>query len=333
MFRLGDSRSIRYSEIPDEILVPFKHPGQSLDSARRDLIAACFLERKPPDLLFFGHKSFAEYLVAEKIFSLMNEMPPTTDELNIKLSLEILSFVMEMTTEQQWHSVVINPQSNSRLIDESLKTLLRSSNDALVLNNSQFERAIRTSSVINAWQPIISVLPKMMVFRLVEYIERELERKHLDPKPYETFLKDLIHYDEDLVSVHAYRALAKGGIISVDELRSAIGKKKYSTWLKMKWIPSDAEIAAQEVIGTLGPKARSRIRIIRAEDGGRNSNSFVELSISYGDEDIVDYMVEHIVVSGAGPLSEPDVRNIFKERLTATIQEYLNKKKRRKQNW
>jgi hypothetical protein len=64
MFRRGESR-IRYSEIPESVIEPFRKPGTSLDSTKRDLISACFLDRKAPDILFFPHKSFGEYLVAE----------------------------------------------------------------------------------------------------------------------------------------------------------------------------------------------------------------------------------------------------------------------------
>jgi len=62
MFGIGDVRSIRYSEIPEEIVRGFQRRGQTFESVKRDLVAACFLERKPPDILTFGHKSFTEYL-------------------------------------------------------------------------------------------------------------------------------------------------------------------------------------------------------------------------------------------------------------------------------
>lgn len=67
MFKKGEARSVKYSEIPEHLVSPYVIPGETLLSTQRDLVAACFLERKPPDNLVFGHKSFLEFLVADKI--------------------------------------------------------------------------------------------------------------------------------------------------------------------------------------------------------------------------------------------------------------------------
>ena len=55
------------SEIPDEIFSSITKKKTITDGERRDLVSACILERKLGDFLYFPHRSFQEFLVAEKI--------------------------------------------------------------------------------------------------------------------------------------------------------------------------------------------------------------------------------------------------------------------------
>jgi len=57
---------VRAFEIP-ETLFPKAGPGETPEGIRRDLITACFLERKMGDALYFPHRSFQEFLVAEDV--------------------------------------------------------------------------------------------------------------------------------------------------------------------------------------------------------------------------------------------------------------------------
>lgn len=59
--------SISAGNIPIVILKKFTSKDEEIEGVRRDLVAACFLERKSSDVLFFPHRSFQEYLVAESI--------------------------------------------------------------------------------------------------------------------------------------------------------------------------------------------------------------------------------------------------------------------------
>jgi hypothetical protein len=86
MWRRGESRSVTTGEIPAVLFEPFLGPGRPLDAARRDLIAACFLERKPPNILFVPHKSFLEYLVAEHI---VERLRNTSGEAEAGIDFEI----------------------------------------------------------------------------------------------------------------------------------------------------------------------------------------------------------------------------------------------------
>lgn len=58
--------SIDATAIPAELL-PTPKGDDTLEGVRRDLVSACFLDRKLGESLYFPHRSFQEFLVAEKI--------------------------------------------------------------------------------------------------------------------------------------------------------------------------------------------------------------------------------------------------------------------------
>ena len=58
--------SIDAAHIPAEVF-PIPKGDDALEGVKRDLVSACFLERKIGGALYFPHRSFQEFLVAEKI--------------------------------------------------------------------------------------------------------------------------------------------------------------------------------------------------------------------------------------------------------------------------
>ena len=95
MLMKGESRSIRTSEIPDEFIVSFMRPGQTVDECRRRLIASSFLERKAPDILYFPHKSFAEFLAAMALVNRLDSDSPRTAGTESAMSPEVISFFVK----------------------------------------------------------------------------------------------------------------------------------------------------------------------------------------------------------------------------------------------
>jgi len=59
--------SISGEDIPQHIIESYAYPGESMDGVRRDLVSACFLEKKIGGALYFPHRSFQEFLVADAI--------------------------------------------------------------------------------------------------------------------------------------------------------------------------------------------------------------------------------------------------------------------------
>lgn len=95
LWKRSRTASIGIEEVPDALVAPYadKDPD-SIDAARRDLVSACFLERKYGDVLYFPHRSFQEFLVSE--YLLIVEID--ADELEVISGLlndEIVGFILQ----------------------------------------------------------------------------------------------------------------------------------------------------------------------------------------------------------------------------------------------
>ncbi len=88
---------ISAGRIPDQLFRPFlvRAGNATLDEVRRDLITGCFLEVKRPEGLYFAHRSFQEFLVAEKIVEIMGAggVPPADLTMNDVVSEFIIGQV------------------------------------------------------------------------------------------------------------------------------------------------------------------------------------------------------------------------------------------------
>lgn len=92
----GETRSIRRSEIPDSILQPFVLPGESVETTKRDLLTSCFVEKKEPDILVFGHKSFLEFLAADHFVYLLRTKISNELLQSFRLTYDIGTFLLDM---------------------------------------------------------------------------------------------------------------------------------------------------------------------------------------------------------------------------------------------
>ena len=63
--------------------------------------SACFLEVKPPDILYFGHKSYCEFLIAYQLLSLVRQGEKTSHLTGV-LSSEVASFLLGLATAEDF---------------------------------------------------------------------------------------------------------------------------------------------------------------------------------------------------------------------------------------
>lgn len=64
----GGSTDFHAADLPDTLLTQFPaDEAADLDALKREYLTGSFLEKKSGDIFYFGHRSFAEYLVAERM--------------------------------------------------------------------------------------------------------------------------------------------------------------------------------------------------------------------------------------------------------------------------
>jgi hypothetical protein len=116
------------TKLPEVMFIEFSRPGIDIDSIKRDLLAGCFLERKPPEGLYLPHRSFMEFLVAERLC----EMVMNQDDaiLNVSyVSPEITRFFVDLIGKKSigaWREWLIGIKG-AKKINSGCIDLLRTS--------------------------------------------------------------------------------------------------------------------------------------------------------------------------------------------------------------
>lgn len=95
MWTASKQDHIKADDIPDSVLKVALSTSQiSNRNARlRELVVGCSLEFKPPDLLYFAHRSLQEFLVAEELTIKLERRDITIEQVSNILTLEIFDFV------------------------------------------------------------------------------------------------------------------------------------------------------------------------------------------------------------------------------------------------
>jgi hypothetical protein len=92
--------SLTASDIPLSIVAQFAAPSDDIEAVRRDLVSACFLEKKLGDSLYFPHRSFQEFLVAEELLDTLASEKIGLEQIDAMLSEEVADFMVGMSTAQ-----------------------------------------------------------------------------------------------------------------------------------------------------------------------------------------------------------------------------------------
>jgi hypothetical protein len=91
----ADSRGLHVTPetIPSTLIQSFCGHDDDEEAVRRDLVSACFLERRLGGVLAFPHRSFMEFLVAEGCLARLVSSNASLDELNEVVSPDIGDFI------------------------------------------------------------------------------------------------------------------------------------------------------------------------------------------------------------------------------------------------
>ena len=236
MARRGESSSIRSSELPATLFEKFVSPGRPLEAVRRDLISACFLERKGADVLFFPHKSFWEFLTAEWLASyLQDSLVPDTDNLGFKISDEILEFLVDLT----------NQNTSSRIMGNVLNNIANNSKIFLrwlrLRQRSPLQRL--NGTLLDRWRELLPTLPVGIQRGLALYLEGTSQHGKLI-NAHAHLARALIQSEDDVVAVHAFRALMHPGARSPSsQLLALVPAHRLLSWIQHRWIETNDETA------------------------------------------------------------------------------------------
>ena len=99
LWRRKKDMPLSASDIPDEILSGFTGALDDPEAVRRDLVSACFLEKKADEALYFPHRSFQEFLVAEAIVEQLGTGAMTIGEADRHLTDEVSLFMESMVSD------------------------------------------------------------------------------------------------------------------------------------------------------------------------------------------------------------------------------------------
>ncbi len=97
LWQTSPRSTLTADQIPAGILERFATRGEDIDSVRRDLVAACFLDRARGGSLTFPHRSFQEFLVASNAVELLSAGRITVPEVDAVVNAEISDFMCNMT--------------------------------------------------------------------------------------------------------------------------------------------------------------------------------------------------------------------------------------------
>ena len=168
MLGQGESRAVSASEIPNELIAGLGGDDRSLEERRADLVGACFLERKPSNILFFPHKSFAEYLAAKALVRRLEQRHPETDISADAITDEVFSFLLEVTTRGHWRAALLWPVDNIRLITKAASTLqLPEITKRAVQGVDELEAAFLDADVVRRLSAEVLRYPEILAFHLV----------------------------------------------------------------------------------------------------------------------------------------------------------------------
>lgn len=280
MFSNGESRAIRQSAIPDAIIASYRRGAETLDITRRDLVKACFLERKPPDILFFPHKSFGEYLVAWAIEGEAKSEQASTDRFALRLSPEILSFLDERLDRSAWKNILGNMLSNLRVVRAFFSDLGRdgdlvSGRDwdlvsvvagrpapleslaAAVEDDETFVPLLRVPALLQA--------PEMVLHHVATGLESLLRAQRPVASAGQEVLRVIAWSAPDIAAVHAFRGLQLSNA-NVAAQFVAGHRARWEDWVERGWVQG-AHRSDEPVGGNVNPRNVLDVRSGRDHGG------------------------------------------------------------------
>jgi hypothetical protein len=102
MWEESKGTAVKLSDIPDSVFSSFVDDTDiPLSDLKRDLLGACFLEVKQPEGYYFPHRSFQEFLIAERLVDLLKSGKFRLEK-KVPINAEIQEFVVGLMGGHDW---------------------------------------------------------------------------------------------------------------------------------------------------------------------------------------------------------------------------------------
>lgn len=111
----GGATSFAAADLPDRLLESLPQgDAADIDALKREYLTGSFLEKKSGDIYYFGHRSFAEYLVAERMLA---KTPSPSDQSTYSSLVRdgVLTFLKEAPDRERfraWLETISSPQGD-----------------------------------------------------------------------------------------------------------------------------------------------------------------------------------------------------------------------------
>jgi hypothetical protein len=223
MTKQGDTRKISASSIPNELYERYSYPGRSIEITRNDMRSACFLEQKPPDILYFGHKSYCEFLAALHLIQRVRDNE-STNGLGPVFSPEVLSFFLALARPADLREAGKCFPLHWELVD-------RASVYPLETKFEGEQRRLLAKEVIEHGASYFRgrVVDKNLVNNYVRMCKRFKLMAQRTPAALQA-LFEIVRLDENVMAIEALLLLPKKLRPSRSHLKEILGDARFAAW-------------------------------------------------------------------------------------------------------
>ena len=237
MHSQGDARAIASSRIPDELLQPYRVGDEPLDVVRRDMVRACFLERKAPDILFFPHKSFGEYLIAERFVEVLSTSPDGVDQAGAVVTEEVLSFIHDSLSADALANAIVALEGNVMFLTTYYSWIVTRPSDTVRSAVATLGKVLGRPDADDDPFRKLSPSRRRPLLRVLTNAMEEGARHSALPPEAVSFLFAAAWNPDDTVAVHAVRAIARRSSVAGQAVLSlCLSPARRQHWEEAGWI-------------------------------------------------------------------------------------------------
>jgi hypothetical protein len=175
LWSAGSGSTLTADAIPEAIILRFAEVGDDTEAVRRDLTAGCFLDRKFGGSLYFPHRSFQEFLVAEKLYEFMRQGDVAPLHFSSVITVDVgefLTSIIDARVAMKWVASIGKARGT---IKKTLLSALTRNDDFFRLFENASETGGQAGAAMtdvlrgNPWYGLLRLLVARMANRSSKY--------------------------------------------------------------------------------------------------------------------------------------------------------------------